>query len=132
MSKTAKFETNVGTITAELFDKDAPATVANFEKLANSGFYGDGSSDLFDHVLRFKKGHKVYAIVAQPYSKDFQIICKAQRRAIEIGKACHVPPHPWCSFHYPKWTQFLVFTTLDHQIEWLPEQISGLAWSSVP
>ena len=39
MSKTAVFETNLGTITAELFDKDAPGTVANFEKLANSGFY---------------------------------------------------------------------------------------------
>ena len=39
MRKTAKFETNVGTITAELYEKDAPATVANFEKLANTGFY---------------------------------------------------------------------------------------------
>jgi peptidyl-prolyl cis-trans isomerase B (cyclophilin B) len=39
MTKTATIETNRGTITAELFDKDAPATVANFEKLANSGFY---------------------------------------------------------------------------------------------
>lgn len=39
MPKTAIFETNRGTITAELYDKDAPATVANLEKLANSGFY---------------------------------------------------------------------------------------------
>jgi peptidyl-prolyl cis-trans isomerase B (cyclophilin B) len=39
MSKTATFETNKGTIVAELFDKEAPETVANFEKLANSGFY---------------------------------------------------------------------------------------------
>ena len=39
MPKTATFETNRGTITAELYDKDAPETVANFEKLANSGFY---------------------------------------------------------------------------------------------
>jgi peptidyl-prolyl cis-trans isomerase B (cyclophilin B) len=37
--KTATFETNRGTIVAELHDKDAPNTVANFEKLANSGFY---------------------------------------------------------------------------------------------
>ena len=37
--KTATFETNRGTITAELFEKDAPGTVANFEKLANEGFY---------------------------------------------------------------------------------------------
>jgi peptidyl-prolyl cis-trans isomerase B (cyclophilin B) len=39
MSKTATFETNKGTIVAELFDKEAPTTVANFEKLANSKFY---------------------------------------------------------------------------------------------
>ena len=39
MAKTATFETNLGTIKAELYDKDAPLTVANFEKLANSGFY---------------------------------------------------------------------------------------------
>ncbi len=39
MPKTAIFETNVGTITAELYDADAPITVANFEKLANEKFY---------------------------------------------------------------------------------------------
>ena len=39
MPKTAIFETNLGTITAELYDKDAPGTVANFEKLANEKFY---------------------------------------------------------------------------------------------
>jgi peptidyl-prolyl cis-trans isomerase B (cyclophilin B) len=39
MSKTATFDTNKGTIVAELYDKDAPLTVANFEKLANGGFY---------------------------------------------------------------------------------------------
>ncbi len=37
--KTATFETNRGTITAELYDTDAPVTVENFEKLANSKFY---------------------------------------------------------------------------------------------
>ena len=39
MSKTATFETNRGTIVADLFEKDAPRTVANFETLANSKFY---------------------------------------------------------------------------------------------
>jgi peptidyl-prolyl cis-trans isomerase B (cyclophilin B) len=39
MTKHATFETNRGTIVAELYDADAPGTVANFEKLANSGFY---------------------------------------------------------------------------------------------
>jgi peptidyl-prolyl cis-trans isomerase B (cyclophilin B) len=37
--KKATFETNRGTIVAELYDDAAPATVENFEKLANSGFY---------------------------------------------------------------------------------------------
>ncbi|HSA56193.1 MAG TPA: peptidylprolyl isomerase [Gemmatimonadaceae bacterium] len=40
--KTAVFETSRGRITAELYDTEAPNTVANFEKLANSGFY-DGT-----------------------------------------------------------------------------------------
>ncbi|GJG87886.1 peptidyl-prolyl cis-trans isomerase [Gemmatimonadetes bacterium T265] len=39
MSKRATFETNKGTIVAELYDADAPKTVANFEKLANEHFY---------------------------------------------------------------------------------------------
>jgi len=37
--KHATIETNRGTMTAELYDKDAPNTVANFEKLANDGYY---------------------------------------------------------------------------------------------
>lgn len=39
MPKTATFETNRGLIEAELYDKDAPKTVENFETLANKGFY---------------------------------------------------------------------------------------------
>ena len=39
LMKTATFETNKGTITAEMYEKDAPGTVANFEKLANEGYY---------------------------------------------------------------------------------------------
>jgi peptidyl-prolyl cis-trans isomerase B (cyclophilin B) len=37
--KTATIETTRGTVVAELYDDAAPATVANFEKLANSGYY---------------------------------------------------------------------------------------------
>lgn len=37
--KKATIDTNRGTLVAELYDKEAPNTVANFEKLANSGFY---------------------------------------------------------------------------------------------
>ncbi|MDQ3697663.1 MAG: peptidylprolyl isomerase [Gemmatimonadota bacterium] len=42
MAKEATIETNRGTIVVELFEKEAPGTVANFEKLANEGFY-DGT-----------------------------------------------------------------------------------------
>jgi peptidyl-prolyl cis-trans isomerase B (cyclophilin B) len=37
--KKAIIETDKGNIELVLFDKEAPNTVANFEKLANSGFY---------------------------------------------------------------------------------------------
>jgi len=37
--KTATIETEKGAIQLELFDEDAPKTVANFEKLAGDGFY---------------------------------------------------------------------------------------------
>lgn len=39
----AQMETDAGTITLELFEADAPGTVANFVKLAREGFY-DGLS----------------------------------------------------------------------------------------
>ena len=37
--KKATLVTSKGTLVAELYDKEAPNTVANFEKLANSGYY---------------------------------------------------------------------------------------------
>ena len=40
--KNATIETSRGTIQAELYDEEAPGTVANFEKLANTSFY-DGT-----------------------------------------------------------------------------------------
>ena len=42
MAKTATIETTKGTIVLDLFDEEAPETVKNFEKLANSEFY-DGT-----------------------------------------------------------------------------------------
>lgn len=42
-NKKAVFDTVRGSIEAELFADETPATVANFEKLANSGFY-DGTT----------------------------------------------------------------------------------------
>jgi len=41
-NKKAIFDTNRGTIELELYADEVPNTVANFEKLANSGFY-DGT-----------------------------------------------------------------------------------------
>jgi peptidyl-prolyl cis-trans isomerase B (cyclophilin B) len=46
---TAKLHTSHGTIAVELFDDDAPETVANFRKLASDGFY-DGV--IFHRVIR--------------------------------------------------------------------------------
>jgi peptidyl-prolyl cis-trans isomerase B (cyclophilin B) len=40
--KKATLVTSKGTLVAELYDAEAPGTVANFEKLANQGFY-DGT-----------------------------------------------------------------------------------------
>jgi peptidyl-prolyl cis-trans isomerase B (cyclophilin B) len=37
--KTVTFETNKGSFTAELYEDEAPGTVANFEKLVNDGYY---------------------------------------------------------------------------------------------
>ena len=39
MAKQATIETSKGTLVVELFPAEAPKTVANFEQLANSGFY---------------------------------------------------------------------------------------------
>lgn len=38
-TKYATIETSRGTVVAELYDRDCPGTVENFEKLANEGFY---------------------------------------------------------------------------------------------
>ncbi len=60
--KTATIETTRGTMTVELFDEEAPNTVANFEKLANSKFY-DGT--------RFHRVISNFMIQGgDPYSKD--------------------------------------------------------------
>src|SRR3989442_2816647 len=61
-NKQAVFETAKGRIDVELFADDVPGTVANFEKLANAGFY-DGT-----------KFHRVIANFmvqgGDPYSKS--------------------------------------------------------------
>jgi peptidyl-prolyl cis-trans isomerase B (cyclophilin B) len=60
--KTATIETARGTMKVDLFDDEAPNTVANFEKLANSKFY-DGT--------RFHRVISNFMIQGgDPYSKD--------------------------------------------------------------
>ena len=60
----AIMETEKGTMTIELFDDDAPNTVANFVKLAKSGFY-DG--------LRFHRVIPDFVIQGGcPFSRDMK------------------------------------------------------------
>jgi peptidyl-prolyl cis-trans isomerase B (cyclophilin B) len=49
MSSTAVMHTNQGDITLELFDEDAPKTVANFKKLAGDNFY---NGIIFHRVIK--------------------------------------------------------------------------------
>jgi peptidyl-prolyl cis-trans isomerase B (cyclophilin B) len=49
MPSQATMQTNAGAISLELFDEDAPKTVANFKKLAGEGFY-DGL--VFHRVIK--------------------------------------------------------------------------------
>ena len=61
----ATFETNRGTIVAELFGKEAPKTVENFEKLANAGFY-DG--------VKFHRVIKDFVVQGgDPLSRDLAV-----------------------------------------------------------
>jgi cyclophilin family peptidyl-prolyl cis-trans isomerase len=49
MPSTATMQTNLGTLELELFDEEAPKTVANFKELAGKGFY-DGV--IFHRVIK--------------------------------------------------------------------------------
>ena len=49
MSSTAVMHTNHGDITLELFDEEAPKTVANFKKLAGDNFY---NGVIFHRVIK--------------------------------------------------------------------------------
>jgi peptidyl-prolyl cis-trans isomerase B (cyclophilin B) len=61
-TKYARIEMTSGTVVAELFDRDCPGTVENFEMLANSGFY-DGLR--FHHVVP-----NVLAQTGDPQSRE--------------------------------------------------------------
>ncbi len=62
MAKLATFETNKGTLVAELYPAEAPKAVENFEKLANQGFY-DG--------VKFHRVIEEFVVQGgDPYSRD--------------------------------------------------------------
>jgi len=69
---TAKMNTTHGTISLELFDEDAPKTVANFRKLAGEQFY-DGmlvaieeQRLVFRRQTRWTDGHTDVAVETKP------------------------------------------------------------------
>jgi peptidyl-prolyl cis-trans isomerase B (cyclophilin B) len=62
MTRYATIDTNKGTMRAELYEGEAPNTVANFEKLANDGYY-DG--------IRFHRVIPDFVLQGgDPYSRD--------------------------------------------------------------
>jgi hypothetical protein len=101
-------------------------------KLGSVGpdYYWRGSTTIFDHCIFFRQHRRAAAVLAQPYAKNFKSICEAQRLADQLGIQCAVPPCPWSSFHFPQWTQTILFCHRDHGVVWLPEHVNGIAWSS--
>src|SRR4029078_875344 len=79
MTKYATIETNRGTMTAELYEKDAPNTVANFEKLANDGYF-DG--------IKFHRVIPDFVVQGgDPYSRDLP---EGDRRIGTGGPGYHI------------------------------------------
>ena len=93
-------------------------------KTKNFAARSELSEKIFDHCVWYRGNGKCAAIVAQPYGhvKDDD----AKALAAEHGVAVHTPPHPLASFHFPAETKFFVFTLPDHEMVWLPEQITGI------
>jgi hypothetical protein len=83
--------------------------------------------DLFDHCL-FARAHcRPAALIAQPYvDAGYTILDEAREIADRLGLALHVPPAPKASIHYVGGCVFLVFTSREHSIRWLPEMVSGV------
>ena len=82
--KVAVIETKYGKMVAEFFDKDAPKTVENFQKLAGKGFY-DGTT--FHRII---KGFMIQG--GDPLSKDpnngdpgFKIKAEFNKNSHQLG-----------------------------------------------
>jgi hypothetical protein len=86
---------------------------------------GDPSLDhrLFDHSIFYRGQGKCAALVTQPYNDPIDALLKL---ANSCGVVCHIPPYPKASLHSPGSTHFYVFTSPEHRIVWLPEQINGI------
>lgn len=80
VTKQATFVTTKGTMVAELYPGEAPKTVANFEKLANEGFY-DG--------VKFHRVIKDFVVQGgDPQSKDLP---EGDRRIGSGGPGWQIP-----------------------------------------
>jgi hypothetical protein len=66
---------------------------------------------------------KNVAAVAQSYHDEEPILTREE--------GLLMPPDPWASFWYPGWTTFVVITSPDVEVKFLPEQDGRLAglWS---
>lgn len=64
-TKYATIQMTRGTVVAELFDRDCPATVENFQKLANDGFY--------DGVKFHRVVPDMLAQTGDPFSRDLPL-----------------------------------------------------------
>jgi hypothetical protein len=82
--------------------------------------------DVPDHPLFFLDREKrCAAIVGQPYTDYYY-----ETFALRYDLALHVPNYPKASIHYPDGCFFVVFTAPGRSIQWLPEQVAGLAVQS--
>jgi hypothetical protein len=67
------------------------------------------------------------ALIGQPYGHRDDWKQVGEAIAAEYGLALSVPPHPLASIHFPGFCAFLVFTKPGIEVQWLPEQIVGIA-----
>jgi hypothetical protein len=85
---------------------------------------------LLDHDLYYRdaapgRGRIRAAIVGQPYLSA-QRDADACHLAQKFGLMLHIPPVPTASIWNPGWCVFWVFTAPGVEVQWLPEQMSGI------
>ena len=80
------------------------------------------TQEIFDHASYYRVPGLCAAIVGEPYN---DCRTKAAALAAKLGLALHIPANPKASIWYPDATFFLVFTTREHVMRWLPEQVQS-------